>query len=44
MNDAVTYGLAGWPTTTKPWEPPVEAEVVTDRQRKAITEMISAIV
>ena len=44
VDDAVIYGLAGWPTTTKPWEPPFEAEAMTDRQRKAITEMIRAFV
>ena len=44
VDDAVIYGLAGWPTTTQPWEPPVEAEAMTDRQRKAVTEMIRAFV
>jgi transcriptional regulator with XRE-family HTH domain len=44
VEDVVIYGLAGWPTTTKPWEPPVEAEAMTDRQRKAVTEMIRSFV
>ena len=44
VDDVVIYGLAGWPTTTKPWEPPAEAEAMTDRQRKAVTEMIRAFV
>lgn len=44
VDDSVIYGLAGWPTTTQPWEPPAEAEAMDDRQRKAITELIRAFV
>ena len=44
VDDAVIYGLAGWPTTTEPWVPPAEAEAMDDRQRKAVTEMIRAFV
>jgi hypothetical protein len=44
VDDAVIYGLAGWPTTTHPWEPPAEAEAMDERQRKAVTEMIRAFV
>ena len=44
VDDAVIYGLAGWPTTTKPWEPPAEAEAMTERQRKAVTELIRSFV
>lgn len=44
VDDAVIYGLVGWPQTTQPWEPPVEAEAMDDRQRKAVTELIRAFV
>lgn len=44
VDDAVIYGLAGWPKDTKPWTPPLEAEAMTDRQRKAVTEMIRSFV
>lgn len=44
VEPAVIYGLAGWPKETRPWEPPVEAEALTTRQRKAINETIRAFV
>lgn len=44
VDDAVIYGLAGWPQETQPWEPPAEAEAMTERQRKAVTDMIRAFV
>ena len=38
------YGLAGWPKETQPWEPPMEAEAMTGRQRQAVTALIRAFV